>query len=253
MTDVPKIPDPLLVDVYQGDLHGKPDWTRLVAAGWPWIGAGLKISEGTQYSSDWFPAQWQAIEAAAGIHLGVDFFRYGYHYLRIDEDPVTQAHFCLKQLALVGGLKTFDLPLMVDVEGANNPAMPSTAHVVDSVSSFVEVIKNETGRSVTLYGNIYLWEHGVKDHMGCDHLIVARYTPTLPSTIYERIGWTWTADPAVKPPTVLGWQYCGDGEGDNSVTKYPLVSPIGKVDITALLVANGGQNALDYVKAEMLG
>lgn len=39
----------LIVDLYEGDLGGKPDWAKLAAPGPPWHGAIVKVSEGLDY------------------------------------------------------------------------------------------------------------------------------------------------------------------------------------------------------------
>ena len=41
---------PLIVDIYAGDLGGKPDIGALVDAGAPWHGLILKATEGTGYN-----------------------------------------------------------------------------------------------------------------------------------------------------------------------------------------------------------
>ena len=236
--------DPLLVDVYEGDLGGHPDWPKLVEAGYPWIGAGLKASEGL-YASPWFVVQWQKLVTLVPVaRVGVDWWQYAYHYARVADDAIKQAHVFLGN-ASKAGIDLSALWSMVDVESANNPEKPGRAHLEDWVSTFAAEILKETGRKPTLYGNVYLAENGVQSTCGCDTLIVARYSQTLPPVIYNRIGWTWSAEPDVEPPTLLGWQGVGDGLGYWS---QPTLSPLGKVDITAVVVANGGQTAMQWLQ-----
>ena len=83
--------DPLIVDVYAGDVAGKPDWSKLVAAGPPWHGAIIKATEGLHYAPPWFGWNWDAIRSASGSRFGVDFFRGCYHYLRFDLGGIEQA------------------------------------------------------------------------------------------------------------------------------------------------------------------
>jgi GH25 family lysozyme M1 (1,4-beta-N-acetylmuramidase) len=246
--------DPLLVDVYAGDLNGRPDWGKLAAAGWPWCGAIVKASEGLDYYSPWFGVQWRALREVAKERYGVDWFRGAYHYARLQQPAIAQVHRVLGQIEAAGGWGAGDLPVVLDVERANNP---ERAAVEDWVCTFAFEYKAKTGRAPILYGNVYLWENGVRSTMGCDALIVARYTPTLPADVYKRIGWSWSSDANVAKPTLLGWQYVGSGpkgeaQGDARVTHYPLVTPMGVADTTAVVVANGGQAALAWIRRNLL-
>lgn len=241
--------DPLIVDCYEGDLEGKPDWAKLIAAGPPWHGAIVKASEGLEYHSTWFREQWPKLRELAGDRYGVDWFRGAYHYARVAEDPIKQAHVFLGQVEQAGGWGDGDLWPMVDVESSNNPLHMGKSQLETWISTYAAEILAATGRKPTLYGNIYLWQCGVTSTCGCETLIVARYTPTLPPITYQRIGWSWSADPDVTPPTLLGWQYCGDGAA--FAPGYPTRSPIGDIDVTALVVANGGRAALDWVRREL--
>jgi hypothetical protein len=90
---------PLIVDVYPYDVDGKPDWPALVAAGQPWHGAIVKVSEGIggiiawqTNLCGWFQKQWPALRAAAGARYGIDFFRGGYRYSHdsLSGDPRTR-------------------------------------------------------------------------------------------------------------------------------------------------------------------
>lgn len=243
--------DRFLVDVYSGDLRGHPDWQRLADAGEPWVGAIVKSSEGIQFVSSWFGTQWRALKTVCPSRYGSTWFRGVYHYWRAGQDPVTQAHVMLGQVQAAGDFDAGDF-VMVDVEGANQPATAG-AQIVDGVSAWVAEVKRETGKKVVLYGNIFLAEHGVTDRCGCDALIVARYTPTLPATIYERIGWSWSNDAGAELPTLLGWQYSGSGQrgefmGDTSVTGYPSKTPIGIADTTAIIGAGGGDGGLGLLR-----
>jgi GH25 family lysozyme M1 (1,4-beta-N-acetylmuramidase) len=239
----------LIVDVYEGDLDGKPDWGKLAAAGPPWHGAIVKASEGLTYHPAWFGQQWQAIKQAGGDRYARDWFRGAYHYLRIAEDPVAQAELYLHQVEVAGGWGDGDLWPMLDVEAANNPDKPGHAAIEDCVSAWAAKVKQVTGRAVMLYGNVYLWENGVTSTMGCETLIVAHYAETLPPAVYERIGWSWSTKPDVEPPTLWGWQGVGDGLGHWA---NPIRSPIGDVDITAVVAADGGESGLAWTRRNLL-
>lgn len=229
--------DPLFIDVYAGDLDGKPDWSKLVAAGPPWHGALLKATEGLYYKPPWFKAQWETVREAAGARFGVDFFRGAYHYLRIGLGAEEQARFFLDFIKDAGGLQPTDL-IVVDVERANNQPIPPSAVVVDHVYRFARAVEQATGKQPILYGGELLASLGVTSHMGCRALWIARYSPTLPMQIVNRIGWD------VKD--LAAWQYCGDGEA--YLDGYPHVSPLGKVDISAIVAAGGGDAALAWLR-----
>jgi len=248
--------DPLLVDLYADDFGGKPNIAALVAAGLPWAGVIFKVSEGTGYPSgadrEWILDYWLSGRMAAGARYGKTWFRGGYHYLRIGQDGAAQAKFFLSIVDQAGGWGAGDLWPMIDVEGANNPPDASAQQIVDCVSAFAEAIGSTLGRACCLYGNQYLAERGVTSTMRCGALVIPRYTPTLPAEIYERIGWK-IASPAAMP-TVFGWQYSGDPEG-GELAGYPTKSPLSSTensDITAMIVAGGGQAALDWTSANLM-
>jgi GH25 family lysozyme M1 (1,4-beta-N-acetylmuramidase) len=241
--------DPLIVDVYAKS--PVVDIAKLVAAGPPWHGISMKATEGTYYprqsEKEWFLKHWLPARILAGARYGIDFFRQAYHYHRVDQDPLLQANKLLQLLAEAGGEGPGDLQLMIDVESAENPPNASAQQIIDSVSTFAARIRAVTGRSIMLYGNIYLAERGVKATMGCGLLEVAHYAADLPSTIYQRIGWR-LQNPAAMP-TPWGWQYCGDPDG-GLLKGYPTSSPMGPgpADITAVIVAGGGKAAIDWTR-----
>ena len=228
--------DPLGVDVYAGDLNGKPDWSKLVAAGPPWHFAMIKATEGLHYSPPWFRDNWPAIRAVAGERYGVDFFRGCYHYLRFELGGAAQAAFFCDAIDAAGGWGPGDLFPVVDVERAGNVNC-TKQDVVRCVTDFVAELKQRTGREVILYAGSLLADLGITDHFGCSYLWIARYTPTLPKDKIERIGWDLSQ--------VFAWQYCGDGE--SYLEGYPCSSPIGKTDISAVLVDGGGASALRWI------
>lgn len=241
--------DPLIVDVYAKS--PVMDIGALVAAGPPWHGLLLKATEGTYYprlqEREWFLRHWLPARILALDRYGVDFFRGAYHYLRIDQDAVVQADAFLRLIDQAGGWGPGDLWPMVDVESAENPANASAQQIIDSVSKYAARIRSIIGRSTMLYGNVYLWERGVKATMGCGLLTVARYASDLPPATYQRIGWRLQNPPTM--PTLWGWQYAGDPDSAY-LAGYPSSSPMGPgpADITAMVVAGGGKAALEWTR-----
>lgn len=239
--------DPILVDVYSGDLNGRPRWDILVNSGLPYCGALLKVSEGGWTGGQWFHDNWQAVraEATRAWRYGVNFWRGGYHYLRFGVDAKSQAQLFHSTIEKAGGWDVGDLWPVVDVESANNPGA-TKEKVEDSVGAFVEESKRIHGREVLLYGGSLLAELGITSHMGCKALITARYTPTLPVHVVNRIGW--------KLDELFGWQFCGvDGKGkpESYLEGYPIVTPMGAVDLTAIVIDGGGDKALEWIRSHM--
>ncbi len=244
---------PLLVDIYAGDIGGKPDIGKLIAAGMPWCGLLIKATQGDYYSGgSWFQTYWPltrelALNAgrygnthAANTAPG-PFYRGCYHYFSMGVDAKKQADYFLSKVERAGGWDVGDLWPMVDVEGAGNSGDITAQQIVDAVSTWSSVISKATGRAPVLYGGQYLAEHGVTDHCGCQGLIVARYTEKLPAFVYQRIGWD------VKD--LWAWQYVGDGKG--YLAGYPKVCPMGVTDISVLTIASGGQAAIDWTNAHL--
>ena len=237
LSDVGSVSDPLLIDCYAGDLNGKPDWPTLVAAGPPWHGAIIKATEGVAYAPPWFGWNWNGIKQAAGARLGVDFFRGCYHYLHFALGGAAQAQYYVNFVNAAGGWDGGDLWPIVDVESANNAGC-TKASVVGTTSDFVAEVKRLTGREVILYGGSLMYDLGITDRMGCAKLWLPRYTATLPANVYQRFGWS-LAD-------LFAWQY--DGDGESYVAGYPATSPIGKVDISAVIVGGGGDSAISWMR-----
>lgn len=230
---------PLIVDAYAGD--GLKDWEALAAAGAPWHGAILKASQGTYYrDTAWLAPNWQAVRAVGGSRYGVDWFRGAYHYLDVRALGAAQADYFLAAIDYAGGWGLGDLWPMVDVERAGQRETTSSQQVIDCVEAFVARIHSATGRETMLYGGSWLYDLSIRSRMGCRWLAIARYTPTLPHHVYERIGWDL--------PSLALWQYGGDGLG--YLEGYPVVAPgCGKVDISALVLP-GGMPAL---RAQLAG
>ena len=229
--------DPLIVDVYEDDLNGHPNWPALLAAGPPWAGAILKATEGLHYAPSWFGWHWTQLANLTGPRLGQDFFRGAYHYLRMDHDGAAQADYYCDLVDAHGGRLKGDIWPIVDVEWAGN-ADATADEVIGCVTAFSARCKERTGKPTILYGGSMLHDLGIRDHMGCEKLWVARYTRILPKWGYERIGWHLDE--------LFAWQYCGGTE--SYLEDYPKTSPLGKVDISAVLANGGGEKALNWLR-----
>lgn len=233
---------PLIVDTYAGDLGGKTDLATLIAAGPPWHGWMGKATQGNYYSGgDWFRTHWPLAKSLAGDRYGKDWFRAAYHYLDVRVDAKLQAEYFLQVVSRAGGWGYGDLWPVVDVERAGQRGAIGAQLVIDRVSDWTRIVHEHTGQRVILYAGSYLRELGIRDRMGCSLLWVARYAETLPADAYASIGWSLE--------DLFAWQYAGDGAG--KLKGYPMVSPIGKVDVSTLTIAGGGDEALKYVRNNM--
>jgi GH25 family lysozyme M1 (1,4-beta-N-acetylmuramidase) len=228
------------VDLYAGD---KPDlkiddWHRL-ADDSRFIGGVIKATEGLYYDGGtWFVRNWLNA-GVAGRMIFRPWVRGCYHYLKFNYDGAKQADFYARVVSKAGGFLPGDLPPIVDVErggDGNSNLTASKQQVVDCVSSFSKRITEVVGVAPILYGNGAMRDLKITDRMGCSHLWLPRYTPTLPREIYERAGWDLAQ--------LFAWQYCGDGEG--YLKGYPTETPIGKVDISVLTLP-GGVDALKNI------
>lgn len=241
---------PVFADVYALDLNGQPDIPALVSAGLPWAGIGLKATEGIYYPSTsqaaWFQKYWPLAKSAAGTRYGQDWFRWCYHYLRIDQDPVQQAEFYLRLVQSAGGWADGDLWPVVDVETSQNPATGPASKVIDVTSKWAARVTSATGRRPVLYAGSYIRDLGITDHMGCQLLWTACYSSTLPSSIYTSMGWQLSS--------LFAWQYQGT-EAYSGPAGYPRQSPVGTgpVDLSAVTIANGStpDQQLAWIRAHI--
>jgi GH25 family lysozyme M1 (1,4-beta-N-acetylmuramidase) len=226
--------DNLLVDLYAGDLRGKPDLLKLGAVGVPWVGVLLKATQGTWYPrgsyGDWFRRYWKMAEMAPlENEYRHPWMRGAYHYADINSKPEADAEAFMALVGSAGGIRPEDMCPVLDVEGAGNPKTPGPRRLQDWIGRFSNYIRKALGRGPILYGNIYLAENNYLGLCGCEGIIVARYTSTLPSSIYQRLG--------LSLKDLAGWQYTGTGPVTPAPAGYPQTSPLDiheKVDITAL-------------------
>lgn len=229
---------PCAVDLYAKDLNGQPNLSAYVSAGAPWNILLLKATEGIYYpatdSSDrrWFIQNWAAARTLSGGRFGQDFFRAAYHYFRVDEDPTAQADFYLHTVGLADAIGKGDLPAIVDVESAENPAHATAQQIIDAVSKFSMRIQSYTGHEPILYAGSYLRDRKVTDHMGCQLLWTAAYGSILPAHLYTDIGW--------RLDELFAWQFQGT-ESHTGPAGYPRECPIGAgpLDLSAITICNG--------------
>jgi GH25 family lysozyme M1 (1,4-beta-N-acetylmuramidase) len=225
---------PLFVDVYAGDLGGKPDWLALTVDD-QFNGAIVKATEGLYYPHDfaWLTHNWPAVKDVARERYGTTWFRGAYHFLKFNQDGAKQADFYLAAIMRAGGWAKGDFWPIVDVElggEKNSNQLASAQQIIDCTTAWADRVRAETGRDIVLYGSGAMRDKSITSRMGCDWLWMPRYTSTLPEITYTRIGWTLDK--------LLMWQYCGDGVG--TLPGYPTEVPhFGKIDISVLLLKGG--------------
>jgi GH25 family lysozyme M1 (1,4-beta-N-acetylmuramidase) len=116
----------LLVDVFSGDLGGKPNWKAVVAAP-SFVGGILKATEGTKFDVRWFQKNWPEVKSIGGDRYGETWFRGAYHFLKFNQDGRAQADFYLKTVTDAGGFDVGDIVPIVDVELGNDGKTPNAA------------------------------------------------------------------------------------------------------------------------------
>lgn len=234
--------DPLFGDWYAGD--GDIDFSKLVAAGPPWHGAILKATQGAHYDGgSWFQKHWPAVKNAAGDRYGQDFFRGCYLYIDFSISPDQQVDLFMQTVDRAGGFSYGDLAPIVDVERGGQRASLTKTLVEDTTSTVVELLHAATGEPIILYGGELIRSLEITSKMGCHFAWVAEYASHLDPSIYTKMGFSLEE--------VLFFQYCGKNNGtsvDCYLKDYPCTTPSGLADISAAIIAGGGQNAIDFIR-----
>lgn len=251
MTEVPVIaedpgPPYLFVDLYPLDFDNPatpqledPPWER--ALDHPEVfGVILKATDGVSYSDryvQWFVRNFKRLVELAGERRGKTLLFGGYHFAQFFADPHGQADFYLKALA-AAGWGTQDIVPIIDVEDGGERAAngrASAQQVIDCISGIAERLRSLTGRRIMLYGRSAMRDRSIASKMGCDLVWNPSYTKTmvlngLVGKLPDGQTAPWTLD------DITGWQYGGDGVGDNSVTHLELdLTGFGKVDLTVAI------------------
>jgi hypothetical protein len=229
--------DPLLIDLYPRD-H-PVDWPAYIAAGAPWCGAILKLTEGLDYEySGWAHAQ--RIRLLASERYGHDLFDGFYHYLTLDQDGVTQAERFWLYLTKIGGERRGTLPAMVDVErgGQRGPA-PTRAVVTDVTRAFCDRYRQFSGRLATVYGGELPRALGCKlDDMGGGRSAVALYASELHGKGESTAA--FLARTGTDLEHTMLWQYTAAESAATGPAGYPRSAPgVGRVDINAVILPGG--------------
>lgn len=234
----------LFVDVYSGDLRGKPNWSVLPQT--PGVfGAILKAYEGTSFNDGgWFQRNWLVVRDVAGDRYGSTWFRGAYLFLKFMKDGAQQADAYLSAVEQAGGWGDGDILPIIDVElggESNSNRQASARQVIDCTTACAERLREQTGRNVILYGRGAMRDLGINDRMGCSAVWNPSYTAHM---VRNGLG-AWSLD------DIVLWQYCGDGTAAVSTLPHE-VSGFGKVDIS-VYVQGAEKPTLRRMRERLLG
>ena len=123
------------VSSYQASI----DWAQVRAAGVSF--AFARISDGTASPDGDFVANWRGMQQSGVV-------RGAYQYFRAGADPAAQAQLVATTLALAGGLRPGDLPVVMDVETADGQPESTIEARMRAWLSAVEAL---TGRRPLIY------------------------------------------------------------------------------------------------------
>lgn len=256
----------LVVDLYPGDLGGKPDWSKLEAnskiGNCEVVGAILKATEGVSYKyTPWFIKNAAELVKLYGTRRGQDRFIGAYHFLQLARDGKQQAEFFVKTLDQAGLLRKGDIRPMLDFEqGGQYNFFPTDCpkddeghyelnhlpdakkrelvkRAMDTTLACAERFYQLTDVRPMLYGRGLQRDLGMTTirgygiaqlRMGCVGVVNPAYTEHIPPM--DAYGW---------PINTVGlWQYGGDG--DAAHPKLPAYVPgFGAVDLSVHI--NGAQ------------
>jgi lysozyme len=162
------------MDTVQGidvsHFQGVVDWRQVAQAGMSF--AFAKATEGITYVDPQFATNWAGIQAAG-------LLRGAYHFFEANDDATAQAQHFLATVQLAPG----DLPPVLDIE---TTAGVSNEQIWSGVSTWLQIVEQETGRQPILYTAPGFWNAHAPD------LALARYP-------------LWLADYAAQPVLPHGW------------------------------------------------
>lgn len=150
--------------------QGTVDWKQVAQAGMSF--AFAKATEGITYTDPQFATNWAGMQSAG-------LLRGAYHFFEANDDATSQAQHFLATVQLAAG----DLPPVLDVE---TTAGMSDSQIWSGVSTWLQIVEQETGRQPILYTAPGFWN---------------THEPHLALTSYP----LWLADYAAQPTLPDGW------------------------------------------------
>ena len=142
------------------------NWASVAADGQKF--AFIRVSDGTQYIDDYFPANWQQAQQN-GLIVGA------YQYFRPAQDPIAQANLLLQKMGPLGpGI----LPPVIDVE-TNDGLAPN--QVANKVGQWIDHVEAALGVKPIVYTGKYVWQSQVGSAEWSTYpLWIAQYGPVCP-------------------------------------------------------------------------
>jgi lysozyme len=145
-----------------------------------------KASEGKSLVDAGFNIYWKKLKA---MHV----IRGAYHFYRAREDPIIQAEHFLKT---VGTFSPTDIPPILDIEELGIEGMINPESLQPSLLSFLNYVKQQTGRIPVIYADLYFADKYLHDKAFADYpLWLAEYShkafPTIPTTWKEKGNTFW--------------------------------------------------------------
>lgn len=269
----------LLVDLYPGDLGGKPNWKVMEAnskvGNCEVVGAILKATEGISYKwTDWFVKNGNQLNELWRGRLGRDRFMGAYHFLQLARPGAQQAEFFVRTMERIGMPRgRTDLHPFIDFEqgGQYNfwPAdcpkdeeghlelnkLPDKVkrdlvkRAMETTRTCAERIKELTGFTPMLYGRGLQRDLGMtlergytRDQlrMGCRAVWNPAYTQKI--VPMDSYGWPIESVPL--------WQYGGDG--DSAHPKLPSEVPnFGATDLS-VHIDGARRTSLDSFRKQLV-
>jgi hypothetical protein len=248
----------LVVDLYPGDLKGKPDWRALEKnskiGNCEVVGAILKATEGISYRyTPWFIKSAETLNSVWADRRGKDRFIGAYHFLQLARDGKKQAEYFVKTMDQGGLLYRGDIRPMLDFEqGGQYNFFPTDCpkdaegryrldklpdakkreiakRAMETTRTCAEKIYELTSIRPMFYGRGLLRDLAMRTdrgytveelRMGCVGAVNPAYTKEIPPM--DQYGW---------PIETVGlWQYGGDGVAAHP--KLPNAVPgFGAVDL----------------------
>lgn len=241
--------DPCVIDIYEGD--GNTNLDAIASAPQPtqptdveWIGAMLKVSQGTYYNGGaWLARMYPHSQSLRSKNPKWNTIPYHYH--DVSQGGEVQAMYYLSQVKRVT-LAERPPFYVLDVERGGQRGDFTKQQILDSVTPAVQCIKRITNKEVVCYGGSYLRDNGITlAELGMDFAWVADYGAELTPAVYA---------PICPLSKVWGWQYAGlagNGVEEVKLKGYPWLAPPNppgvKMDITAVIINGGGQAAIDFM------
>ena len=230
----------LMIDLYPGDLRGKPDWAALERNSkigkCEVVGAILKATEGISYRyTQWFVDNGKKLRNMWGSRLGRDRFMGAYHFIQVARSGAQQAEYFCRTMEKIG-MPTFeqDIHPALDLEQGgqvnfiptdcpkdakgryqlhklpDNVKRDLAKRAMDTTRDCAERIREITGARPMLYGRGLMRDLGMTTARGYtqSQLRMSCYpvwNPAYTKTIVPMDAYGW---PIKDVPL---WQYGGDG------------------------------------------